>query len=421
VPQLVNGGPRIAMNPQPYLIVTGDFVATGGMDRANLALASYLAESPALASHVHLVCHRADDELARHPRVTLHQVPRPLGSHWLAGPMLDRAGRRVARSLPGVRVVVNGGNCRTPRASANWVHYLHACWTPDSGPNVRLPWQRRIKHALAHRQFLREERIALELAPRIIANSHLTAQHIARYYPQVADRVRVVYYGTDAERFGPVTSDERSAARESLGLGHDRPVVVFVGALGDARKGFDILFDAWTNLAKSEGWDARLLVVGAGASLPLHESIAARAGLGDSLRFLGFRRDVPTILAAADLLVSPVRYEAYGLNVHEALCREIPVLVSAESGVAERLPAGSPVSPSALMRLRGPVDPGSLAEALGHWRERIAEYREAAKVAGAVLRADSWASRMGEFAAQLPAVAHDRDAWNSEQLATGAT
>lgn len=409
------------MNPQPYLIVTGDFVATGGMDRANLALARYLAESPELASHVHLVAHRADDDLILHPRVTLHQVPRPLGSHWLAGPMLDRAGRRVARSLPDARVVVNGGNCRTPRVSANWVHYLHACWFPGSGQNVRLPWQRRVKHALAHRQFLREERIALELAPRIIANSQLTARHIARYYPRVADRVRVVYYGTDADRFGPVTADERAASRESLGLGHDCPVVVFVGALGDARKGFDILFDAWKMLAQDHHWDAKLLVVGAGASLPVHERITREAGLGDSLRFLGFRRDVPTILAAADLLVSPVRYEAYGLNVHEALCREIPVLVSAESGVAERLPDDSPESPSALIRLPDPVDPVSLAESLRRWRDRTDSYRQAAKVAGAALRADSWASRMSEFVANLPLGTQDRNAWNSEQLPSGVS
>jgi len=409
------------MNPQPFLIVTGDFVATGGMDRANLALARYLAEAPGLASSVHLVGHRADDELVRHPRVKLHQVPRPLGSHWLAGPMLDRAGRRVAGSLPGVQVVVNGGNCRTPRVSANWVHYLHACWTPNSGQNVRLPWPRRFKHALAHRQFLREERIALEQAPRIIANSHLTARHIARHYPRVADRVRVVYYGTDADRFGPVTPDERAAARERLQLAPDRPVVVFVGALGDARKGFDILFEAWSTLARSQGWDATLLVVGSGASLPEHERIARAAGLGDSLRFLGFRGDVPDILAASDLLVSPVRYEAYGLNVHEALCREIPVLVSAESGVAERLPDGSAESPSALMRLPAPVDPVSLAEALRRWRDGTGAYRKAARSAGAVLRADSWSSRMGEFVANFPGAANAPDAWNSEQLKTGVS
>lgn len=389
------------MTPQPFLIVTGDFVPTGGMDRANLALASHLAHRPDLASEVHLVAHRADDSLTRQANVTFHQVPRPMRSHWLAAPLLDRAARRIASQVESPRVVVNGGNCRTTLVSANWVHYLHACWSPGQVPGVRPPWQRRLKHALAHRQFLRDERTALELAPRIIANSRLTAAHIARHYPQVADRVRVVYYGTDADRFGPVTADERAAARECLGIGDDRPVVVFVGALGDSRKGFDIAFDAWTILSRRPDWDARLLVVGSGASLSRYERMAREAGLGDSVRFLGFRRDVPVILAAADLLVSPVRYEAYGLNVHEALCREIPVLVSAESGVAERLPDDSPESESARMRLPHPVHAQSLSESLRHWRDDREAYRIAARAAGAILRADSWNARMHEFVAHL--------------------
>ena len=40
---------------KPYLIVTGDFVKTGGMDRANYALARYVAERGA---ETHLVAYR---------------------------------------------------------------------------------------------------------------------------------------------------------------------------------------------------------------------------------------------------------------------------------------------------------------------------------------------------------------------------
>ena len=176
-------------------------------------------------------------------------------------------------------------------------------------------------------------------------------------------------------------------------------MIVFVGALGDARKGFDTLFEAWKQLARGPGWDARLLVVGSGASLPLHQRIAREAGLEDSLRFLGFRRDVPHVLAAADLLVSPVRYEAYGLNVHEALCRGIPALVSAESGVAERLPDDTGPVPMKLQPGAGPAD---LADALRSWRDRPEAYREKARDAGARLRAATWEDRMSEFVAHLP-------------------
>ena len=57
------------------------------------------------------------------------------------------------------------------------------------------------------------------------------------------------------------------------------------------------------------------------------------------INFLGFIAICRRLLAAADVLVHPARYEAYGLAVHEALCRDIPAIVSREAGVAERFPA----------------------------------------------------------------------------------
>ena len=51
------------------LIITGDLVPTGGMDRANLALAQALADQ---GRPVHLVAHRADESLLQSPAVTFH-------------------------------------------------------------------------------------------------------------------------------------------------------------------------------------------------------------------------------------------------------------------------------------------------------------------------------------------------------------
>jgi len=62
------GGERPRMS-RPYVLVTGDFVLTGGMDRANYALASYLAGRE--GAEVHLVAHRAADDLTARPGVTL--------------------------------------------------------------------------------------------------------------------------------------------------------------------------------------------------------------------------------------------------------------------------------------------------------------------------------------------------------------
>jgi hypothetical protein len=148
-----------------YVLVTGDFVKTGGMDGANHALATYLA-GPG-GAEVHLVTHRAAADLASRPGVTLHRVPRPRGSHLLGGPMLDRAGRAVARRLSaaGARVVVNGGNCRW--GDVNWVHYVHAAWTPRAGATVGA--LRRLKGVVFDRYARRTERDCLALARVVVA------------------------------------------------------------------------------------------------------------------------------------------------------------------------------------------------------------------------------------------------------------
>jgi glycosyltransferase involved in cell wall biosynthesis len=113
---------------------------------------------------------------------------------------------------------------------------------------------------------------------------------------------------------------------------------MFIGALGDRRKGFDTLFDAWVKLCRQSIWNADLVVVGRGAELPVWIARAKSEGLAERIRFLGFRSDVPDLLRAANLLAAPTRYEAYGLGVHEALCCGLPAVVSASAGVAEQYP-----------------------------------------------------------------------------------
>ena len=62
------------------------------------------------------------------------------------------------------------------------------------------------------------------------------------------------------------------------------------------------------------------------------------SAVGESVRFLGYRKDLAQLLQASDALIAPTRYDSYGLGVHEALCCGLPALVSAGAGVAERYP-----------------------------------------------------------------------------------
>jgi glycosyltransferase involved in cell wall biosynthesis len=320
-----------------WLLVAGDFTAHGGMDMANYALASYLARKASASGgsnhEVHVVSHRVASELSSLPTVRTHLVSRPLGAHRFGEPLMRIGAHRWQRRLAdrGVRTVANGGNADT--RDVNWVHYVHDAFRPDAAG-----LRNRALASSKHRRYLRQEQRALANARLIVCNSQRTADDVARVEGVDRGRTRVVYYGVDASRFGNVDALERESSRRALGLPLDRPLALFVGALGDRRKGFDVVFDAWRTLCARPDWDVDLVVAGTGAELPAWKARAAEQLPGDRMRFLGFRKDMPSIFAACDLLIHPARYEAYGLAVHEALCRERPAIVTASAGVAERYP-----------------------------------------------------------------------------------
>lgn len=311
-------------------IVAGDFVKTGGMDRANFALADYLSRS---SVRVELVSHRIDAELASRPTIKWHRVPRPVGWHAVGEPLLDVRARVLARGMRevGELCISNGGNSLA--GGVNWVHYVHAEY-----PQALEPSPAGLKRWLLSRWSARQERVAFRRARMIVTNSEATRRALIERLGIDPTRVRTIYYGIDAVNFGPIAPEERDRSRRELGL-DSRTALAFVGALGDRRKGFDVLFAAFQELVADPTWDMDLVVVGAGATVPLWRGRAERAGLANRIHILGFRRDVPFVLAGCDGLVAPTRYEAFGLGVAEALARGLPAIVSRRAGVAELYPA----------------------------------------------------------------------------------
>ena len=372
-----------------WLLVSGDFTPHGGMDMANFALARHLARARAGAGQiaVHLVAHDVSPELAALPNVRVHAVPRPFGVHRFGEPILRATARRVQRSLAadGLCTVANGGNADL--ADLNWVHYVHAAFEP-----VAVGVSNRLKIAWKHRRYVAEERQALARARLVICDSNRTADDVVRLVGVARDRTRVVYYGIEQSAFGAVDAAEREASRRTLGLSPERRLALFVGALGDRRKGFDTLFGAWQALCRREEWDVDLVVAGAGAELEAWKARAARDLPEGRVRFLGFRRDMPAVFAACDVLIHPARYEAYGLGVHEALCRGLPAIVTATAGVAERYPADL----SSLL-LQDPESATELTARLSAWRE---DESIAGRVAafGARLRSRTWDHMAHEIA-----------------------
>jgi len=75
-----------------------------------------------------------------------------------------------------------------------------------------------------------------------------------------------------------------------------------------------------------------LWIAGDGPLRPRLERLATRLGIADRVRFLGWREDVPALMASADLLVCPSLYEPLGNVVIEAWSAGLPVVATASDG-----------------------------------------------------------------------------------------
>lgn len=149
---------------------------------------------------------------------------------------------------------------------------------------------------------------------RVIAVSRQVADSLD---PGLA--VEVIYNGIEPPR--PAGNPGRDYLSKVLPARTGRLVVAAVGRLAPV-KGIDILLQAWV------GIDANLLIIGDG---PLRSSLERQIRdlrLEENVRLLGFRDDVPTLLASVDLTVAASRREGFSYAVVESLHAHTPVIAT---------------------------------------------------------------------------------------------
>jgi glycosyltransferase involved in cell wall biosynthesis len=185
----------------------------------------------------------------------------------------------------------------------------------DRGPN-------RWKYRYAFRHFI----------DALIVNSAVIRQRwsaTAPWFP--AHEVYVVLNGVQPAAHGA------STLRAELAIPADVPIVAAAGWL-EPRKGFDVLLTA---LAALDRPDARLVIAGTGPDEAALRAQAAALRVDQRVHWLGFRHDLPNVLAGANLFVLPSRREGMAFVMLEAMAADNLVVASDISGVREALGAHS--------------------------------------------------------------------------------
>jgi glycosyltransferase involved in cell wall biosynthesis len=146
-----------------------------------------------------------------------------------------------------------------------------------------------------------------------------------------ARRVGHAVVPAPAGRPAAVSAETRATIRAEFGAEAAQAVVLAVGRLA-AQKGFGLLLDAaarWGDIQPRP----LLVIVGEG---PLAAGLRSRAAsLGLPVRFAGHRRDVPALLAAADVFVLPSVWEGQSLTLQEALRAGVPIVATRVGGNPE--------------------------------------------------------------------------------------
>jgi UDP-glucose:(heptosyl)LPS alpha-1,3-glucosyltransferase len=299
-------------------LVVHDFDRRVGHGRYSFEVARHVA----LAHEVHVWANRF--EPSPPPNVFYHPVPA-----WRA------------TALASVLTFLVAAEPRLRRHAFDLVHAQGlTCWSADlitahvcnearrrADPPAR--WRQRLFPLLVcplERRFYRQQR-----ARALIAVSGVVAREIQECYGWCRPSY-VVHHGTDLAHFQPLAdAGRRATLRAHFGVPAGAWTWLFVG---EAVKGLAAA------MAALPAFPAAHLLVVSRSDPARFQRLAVVLGIGSRFVFHGPTDNAALAYQAADVLVYPSNYDAFGLVVAEAMACALPVVVGQRIGAAEWIDSG---------------------------------------------------------------------------------
>lgn len=184
------------------------------------------------------------------------------------------------------------------------------------------------RNALLEGFVLHFERLAARRTDILIANADAIAEEYLRRGIGRPEQYTTVYSGIDIERFRD--------AEPTPDVDGDGVRVLMVGRMADG-KGFEDLLAAIDRIGTE---DISVYLVGDGPLCDGLKSTIERRSLTDTVTMLGFRDDIPEIMAACDMFVLPSYREGTPRVITEAMASGLPVIATGIAGIPEQVVEG---------------------------------------------------------------------------------
>lgn len=286
-------------------------VRNGGLETRLLNYMRHFAEA---GHQVTMVVCKVDASIALPQGVAVRQVrlkwvPKPLRLYFL-----DRALRHIIRPEDFDLSISMGRTSHQDMVVCPGTHlgYLRALdrrvWSPMDWLNVHM------------------DRMAYARSKVILAASEMMAEEMRELYGVPAEKIRVLPPPTDVQRFHAQGKVRQQHWRQQHGFSPDRRSLLLL-TTGNRLKGYAFALEVM-RLLKDE--PVELIVAG---MTPMVTDLP-------HVRFVGYAQRPEELFWAADALIVPSLYEAFGQVVTEALCCGTPVVVSHRVGAKHLVASG---------------------------------------------------------------------------------
>ena len=268
----------------------------GGMEGVALAFSRWLVQQ---GHQVDVFC---ADALAESDGVRMRPLPAGgRGVMWKAVSLHRALSALPVDNYDGFMHFERGGRGGTFRAGGG----CHAAWATHRKKQWFDGWLSRIdKDSMAHSE-------------RVVVNSQMAMADVEKHYAIPNNKLCLVRNGVDLNRFQP-------------GKSSTSPYVVFLGA-DFQRKGLATAIAAMSHI---RGLSLKVMGEGRGD----FSALASKLGVSDRIEFLGHVEAPEHVLASAQAMILPTRYDPSSNACLEAMACGVPVVTTKYNCVAEILP-----------------------------------------------------------------------------------